>query len=131
MVRTVAGLDLDEAMPGYKHLVVRPQPGGGLTSARADLVTPYGSAATGWTLADGRMRVVVRVPPNATATVRLPGAKLAALSESGRPASTAAGVTAANQNGDGAVLEIGSGEYIFEYPAAPPAPTASGASNGK
>ena len=118
MVRTVAGLDLDESQPGYRHLLVAPQPGGGLTSARAELLTPYGSAASGWTLADGRMRVTVRVPPNARATVRLPSARVGAVTESGRAVATAEGVTAASQSGDATVLSIGSGDYVFEYPAA-------------
>jgi alpha-L-rhamnosidase len=118
MVRTVAGLDLDETQPGYRHLLVAPQPGGGLTSAKAELLTPYGSAASGWTLADGRMRVTVRVPPNARATVRLPSARVGAVTEGGRAVATAEGVSAATQSGDTTVLSIGSGEYVFEYPAA-------------
>ncbi|PYP77826.1 MAG: alpha-L-rhamnosidase [Gemmatimonadetes bacterium] len=118
MVRTVAGLDLDESQPGYRHLFVAPQPGGGLTSARAELQTPYGSAASGWTIANGRMRVTVRVPPNARATVHLPAARLGTVTESGRAVATAEGVTSATQSGDIVVVSIGSGEYGFEYPAA-------------
>jgi alpha-L-rhamnosidase len=131
MVRTVAGLDLDETMPGYRHLIVRPQPGGGLTSARAELMTPYGSAASGWTLAGGRMRVIVRVPPNARATVHLPAAKVAAVSENGRPVGSAAGVTASTQSGDASVIEVGSGEYTFEYAVTQPPPSAPSASAGQ
>jgi alpha-L-rhamnosidase len=133
MVRTVAGLDLDESQPGYRHMLVAPQPGGGLTSARAELRTPYGSAASGWTLAGGRMRVTVRVPPNARATVRLPSARVGAVTEGGRAVATAEGVTSATQSGDTAIVSIGSGEYVFEYPAAPPAasPPATGTSSGR
>jgi hypothetical protein len=64
------------------------------------------------------MRLTVRVPPNARATVRLPAARLGAVTEGGRAVATAEGVTAATQSGDTAVLSIGSGEYVFEYPAA-------------
>jgi alpha-L-rhamnosidase len=132
MVRTVAGLDLDETQPVYRHLVVAPQPGGGLTSARAELLPPYVSAASGWTLADGRMRVTVRVPPNARATVHLPSARLAAVTENGRAVATAEGVTSATQSGDTAVVSIGSGEYVFDYPAAATtAQPATGASSGR
>ncbi len=132
MVRTVAGLDLDETQPGYRHLVVAPQPGGGLTSARAELLTPYGSAASGWTLAGGRMRVTVRVPPNARATVHLPCARLAAVTENGRAVATAVGVTSATLSGDTAVVSIGSGEYVFDYPTAAPTPQpATGTSSGR
>ncbi|HEU4722312.1 MAG TPA: family 78 glycoside hydrolase catalytic domain, partial [Gemmatimonadaceae bacterium] len=133
MVRTVAGLDLDESMPAYRHLLVAPRPGGGLTSARAELLTPYGGAVSGWTVADGRMRVTVRVPPNARATVRLPSARLAAVTERGRAVATAEGVTSATQSGDVVVVVIGSGEYVFDYPAPPPTttPPGPGASSGR
>ncbi len=117
MVRVVAGLDLDEAMPAYRHLVIHPQPGGGLTSARAELMTQYGSAASGWKIEGGRLRLDVRVPPNTRATVRLPGATLAQVMEGTVGAAQANGITSAAQSGDAVVLEIGSGNYIFSYPA--------------
>jgi hypothetical protein len=78
------------------------------------------------------MRLSVRVPPNAHATVRLPSARLAAVTESGRAVATSDGVTGANQSGDDVVVAIGSGEYVFEYPAPPsPPPAAPGASSGR
>ena len=54
MYRVVAGLELDPAEPGYKHVLVQPQPGGGLTSAVARLATLYGETASGWSVANGR-----------------------------------------------------------------------------
>ena len=127
MVRVVAGLDLDEAVPGYKHVVVHPQPGGGLTSARAELMTQYGSAASGWKREDGQLRLDVRVPPNTRATVRLPGATLAQVTEGARGVVSAAGVTSAKQDGDAVVVEVGSGDYAFSYPIAQvPRPGTSG-----
>jgi alpha-L-rhamnosidase len=119
MVRVVAGLDLDEAAPGYKHLVIHPQPGGGLTSARAELMTQYGSAASGWKLEGGQLRLGVRVPANTRATVRLPGATLAQVTEGARAVATSVGVTSARQDGDAVVVEVGSGDYVFSYPTVP------------
>src|SRR5205823_6457074 len=95
MVRTVAGLDVDEAAPAYRHILIFPSPGGGLTSARAELATQYGAAASGWTRDGTRLRVSVRVPPNTHATVRLSGATLAQVTESDRALREAAGVTSA------------------------------------
>jgi alpha-L-rhamnosidase len=70
--RTVAGLA--PAEPGYRRLAVEPRPGGSLTHARAWHETPYGRAEVGWSLRDGTLDVVATVPPNTTATVRLPPA---------------------------------------------------------
>ncbi|WP_245765792.1 alpha-L-rhamnosidase C-terminal domain-containing protein [Nonomuraea jiangxiensis] len=70
MHRTVAGLA--PAVPGYRRLLVRPRPGGGLTHARAGLATPYGRAAAGWKRDGEQLTLVVVVPSNTTAAVHLP-----------------------------------------------------------
>ena len=118
MYRVVAGLEVDPAEPGYKHVLVQPQPGGGLTSAEARLETLYGEAASGWTVADGKATVSATVPPNTHGTVRLPAATLAGVSESGGPVSAAPGVKRAAQEGDAVVVEVGSGSYRFAYDGA-------------
>ncbi|GAA4697462.1 alpha-L-rhamnosidase [Phytohabitans rumicis] len=69
--RTVAGLA--PAAPGYRRLLIRPRPGGGLTRAEARHETPYGMAAAGWSIADGELTVRVVVPPNTTAVLEPPG----------------------------------------------------------
>jgi alpha-L-rhamnosidase len=69
--RTVAGLA--PAAPGYRRLLVRPRPGGGLTHASATHETPYGRAAVSWSRTDGELRVTVMVPPGTTALIDLPG----------------------------------------------------------
>lgn len=71
----VAGLQLDPAQPGYKHILIQPQPGGGLKNARATLRTPYGVAAVAWKITAGKFTLQVTVPPNTTATVQLPDGK--------------------------------------------------------
>ena len=113
----VAGLDADPEEPGYKHLRIQPQPGGGLTHARATLETMYGPAASGWEFADGQFRLDVTVPPNTHATVTLPHAALAQVTESGRPVAAADGVTRAAQEGESVIVEVGSGRYRFVYGA--------------
>ena len=59
------------------------------------------------------------MPPNAWATVRVPGARLDQVTESGGPAARAAGVRAVRQEGADAVLDVGSGTYRFRAPAPP------------
>jgi alpha-L-rhamnosidase len=72
---TVAGIDLDTRVPGYKRIVFRPQPGPGITRASGRLETRYGLVACRWEVRGGRMNVDVTVPPNTTGTVCLPGRK--------------------------------------------------------
>ena len=69
--RVVAGLA--PSAPGYKKISFYPRPGGGLTSAAASHDTPYGRARISWHFAGDEMLVEMTVPPNCTATARLPG----------------------------------------------------------
>ncbi len=75
MHRVVAGLA--PAAPGYKTLRIAPQPPRrGLGSASASLRTPYGTAASAWTLEDGQLRLTVTVPVGTTAEVVLPSGEI-------------------------------------------------------
>ncbi|MGW0665117.1 family 78 glycoside hydrolase catalytic domain [Streptodolium elevatio] len=67
-----AGIRLREDAPGYRHFDIRPQPGGGLTWAEADLDSPYGRIAAHWRIADARFHLTAVVPPGTTATITLP-----------------------------------------------------------
>jgi alpha-L-rhamnosidase len=69
----VAGLAPDPAHPGYKHFFVRPLIGQQLDSARAELETPYGKAASAWVKKNGKVTLDIVVPPNTTATIEFPG----------------------------------------------------------
>ncbi len=72
MYERVAGLAPDPAHPGYKHFFVRPLVGRQLTSARAELETPYGKASSAWVKQGGKVVIEVVVPPNTTATIEFP-----------------------------------------------------------
>jgi alpha-L-rhamnosidase len=69
--RVVAGLAPGAA--GYRTLDVRIAPGGSLQYAHARHMTPYGLAASSWRIDRGELHARVVVPPNTSATVRLPG----------------------------------------------------------
>jgi alpha-L-rhamnosidase len=116
MYRVVAGIEVDPAGPGYKHILIQPQPGGGFTSVSASHLTPYGKVSSSWQVADGTFTLAVDIPANTTATVRLPHAQLADVRESGEPISGAKAISNARQDGDSVVLEAGSGNYRFSFP---------------
>ncbi len=73
LYNTVGGIELDPNEPGYKHIIFRPQPGGGLRWARASLQTRYGRAACAWHLSGSRVLLQIEVPANTRATLILPG----------------------------------------------------------
>jgi alpha-L-rhamnosidase len=71
MHRVIAGLA--PATPGYRKLHIAPQPSVALGRASAELDTPYGRAASGWTITGSTGELVVVVPTGVTATVVVPG----------------------------------------------------------
>ena len=117
LYQVVAGIEIDEQQPGYKHIIIQPHPGGGLTYARASVLSMYGKVASGWELQDGSMKLAVEIPANTTATIILPSAKLAAVTESGKPLQKVKGITKSAQQDDTVVLEAGSGKYEFQWKA--------------
>lgn len=72
LYNTVAGIEIDPAQPGYKHTILRPQPGGGLTQAGGRLKTMYGELVSAWRIEDGVFDWQIVAPPNTTATAYLP-----------------------------------------------------------
>lgn len=107
LYRVVAGLDTDPDVPGYKRILMRPQPGGELTHAQAEYMSVYGKAAIKWSIKGSNMIVDVIVPHNTTAHVTLPGASPETVSAEGVSFTACPG---------GAEAEIGSGIYRFSYP---------------
>ena len=116
MYRVMAGLEIDEAAPGYKHILVQPQPGGGFTRVKVSHQTPYGKASSAWEIKDGQFVLAVEIPPNTSATVRLPKAQLANVTESNQALSNGNGIRRARQEGYAVIVEVGSGTYRFAYP---------------
>lgn len=96
----VTGIEIDPRQPGYKHIVLRAQPGGGVTQATGKLETLYGKIVSQWTLSDNQFEWQVIVPPNTTATVYLPWKEAQKITLNGQPVM-------------GTVHEVEAGEYHF------------------
>jgi len=111
---TVAGIGQDPDRPGFRHVLIHPRPGGGLTWAKASFRSIRGRIASEWKLgADGSFALSVTIPAGTTATVTLPASQRRALTESGKPLEDAVGVRLLRREASCAVLEIGSGSYYF------------------
>jgi hypothetical protein len=113
LFHTVAGIDTDPQQPGFRRILIRPQPGGGITWAKASYRSIRGTIATDWRMQDGRLTLNVTLPANTTATVCVPAPSAGAVTESGKPASAAPGLRFLRMADGCAVFEAGSGEYRF------------------
>jgi alpha-L-rhamnosidase len=91
MYKVITGINPVDSVPGYKHILIAPRPGGTLTHAEATLKTLYGNIASSWKLENGNFTLDIVVPNNTTAEIVLPFK---------------------NERS-----KVGSGTYHFSYPA--------------
>ena len=73
MYQVVAGIGIDENNPAYKHIIIQPRPGGGLTHAKATHQSLYGEIVSGWKLDGEHLIMEVQIPANTSATIHIPG----------------------------------------------------------
>ena len=111
LYRVAAGLQ--EAAPGYKEIVVKPHLGGGFTHIEAELMTPYGKAASSWKIENGQLLLYVSIPVNSTATIYIPAKSADQIKESGRELSAIKEITVIGEEEGYVVITVGSGDYSF------------------
>jgi alpha-L-rhamnosidase len=113
LFRRVAGIA--PAAAGFRRIVFQPVLDARLPRGGGDYDSALGRISSRWERQDGGgFRLALSVPANATATVHLPAAGGRSLRE-GRQALTAktAGVLALQRTADEAIVEVGSGDYVF------------------
>jgi alpha-L-rhamnosidase len=104
--RVLAGIQPEEARPGFAHVVIRPFVPDSLSFVRASTRTVRGRVAVGWRKQNGTLLLKVTIPANVTATVHVPAV-------SPRHLQSAPAVKPARFEGRAALFEIGSGDYEF------------------
>ncbi len=109
----LAGIGTDPAGPGFKKIIIRPQPVGDLTWVKADFDSIRGRIASEWKWKNGTFFLKVMIPANTTATIFVPAKPATEVTESGVPAENSQGVTFLRQEDDRMVYEVGSGQYEF------------------
>ncbi len=102
--REVGGLAPDG--PAYSALRMAPRPGGGLTSAKSVYETPYGGAASDWSISGGTLTLRVKIPAGTSATVVVPTSRPAAITSPAQAVPTAPGT-----------FFLPAGSYVFTAPA--------------
>jgi alpha-L-rhamnosidase len=106
----LAGISQEENSIAFKHIKIRPQSVGAITSAKGSFNSPYGKITSEWKKESEVFSLYVLIPANTTAVVYLPATKASTLLESGKPVNKKDFFL----SGNNAVVRIGSGEYWFE-----------------
>ena len=112
----LGGINVDPECPGFKHTIIRPQQLGEMTWAAAEYESIHGRIVSKWELQDDCLRMEIEVPVNTTATVHVPTSDPMGVTEAGKPAGNAEGVTLLGTEDNVAVYQVGSGQYVFAAP---------------
>jgi alpha-L-rhamnosidase len=70
--RKLAGMNADPEQPGYKHIIIKPQPASMIQYASYSNLTPYGMASVRWDITSGKLVMEITIPVGSTATVYVP-----------------------------------------------------------
>jgi len=113
MYRVILGIEPDESDPGYRHFILRPRPGGGLTWAKGEYRSIRGKILVSWRLDRNTFHLDITIPANSAATVYIPAQDAARVTENGQPAAQATGVEPLRMEEGAAVFRVGAGSYRF------------------
>lgn len=103
--KALGGIKPDPAQPGFKNILLEPHFVNGLDHFEATHRGPYGDIVSSWKKSANQVTYTVTIPPNSTATLRLPVAGNQKLYENGKLIKTMSPVFE---------YKIKSGEYMFE-----------------
>ena len=109
LYRKVAGIDLDDERPGFRHIIINPNPGGGLDHVKAEYLSVVGKIQSEWRVENERFHLDVLIPTNTTATIYIPARNFDTITEAGGMES----VFRQNDGKDYAVFQVSSGRYTF------------------
>lgn len=65
-------LGINPAAPGFKKIIIKPQPAGDLTFAKGSYESPYGTISSDWKITNGKFNLKVGIPANTSAEIWVP-----------------------------------------------------------
>ncbi|MEO5682310.1 MAG: family 78 glycoside hydrolase catalytic domain [Chitinophagaceae bacterium] len=101
-------LGINAAAPGFKKIIIKPQPAGSISWAKGSYRSVMGSIHSAWKKEDNTFSLQVSIPANTGAEVFIPVKAKGVITEAGNP------VTVIRYEKGYAVVQVGSGEYIFK-----------------
>ncbi len=118
----LAGIRPDPDIPGFKRIIIAPQPVGDLAWAEAKVETAYGTVKSRWDKTDGRLILKLSLPANTAGWLRVPtdgkteptieeGGQV--LMQNGKAVAEIEGIKFVSLEKDAAVFEISAGGYEF------------------
>jgi alpha-L-rhamnosidase len=114
MYENILGIRPDTASPGYRHFILKPLPGGSLTSAQGSYCSVSGKIEAAWRLDGKSFEYRFTVPANTTATVFIPSDNAGSVKLNGKAVSDLPQSYMTRTSAGGTVIEVDSGTWIAE-----------------
>ncbi len=112
MFSTIGGIDTDG--PGFRNIVIHPQPGGDLTYAKTSYESINGLIATDWKRENDALSLNVTIPPNTAATILVPATEKSVVTQHTQSIGATYGLQGRFDPDEKAVVyQVGSGNYSF------------------
>ena len=106
-------LGINAAAPGFKKIIIKPQPAGDLTQAKGSFNSVYGKIGSSWEIINKQFKLNVEIPANTSAEIWVPLQYGTEITEGGKPASTVDEIQLLRKENGYAVFQTGSGNYSF------------------
>ncbi len=120
--KTLAGINIDSASPGFRRINIKPYIVGNLKYVSASIKTIRGMVSSSWTRRDNSLVLNVTLPVNSQAKVSVPkmGLESVIVKEDGRTiwkddsyVEGMAGIIGADEDENYVTFDVGSGSYSF------------------
>ncbi|GAB3417160.1 glycoside hydrolase family 78 protein [Niabella aquatica] len=102
------------AAPGFREIEMNPSFVEELDNVKASYRSVYGDIKSEWSQKSGKIKWSIEVPANTSAIISLPAGKAQTITENGKKASIAEGVTFLQYQNGIATFSVASGAYQFE-----------------
>ncbi len=112
--KSLAGINPDPDQPGFRHVVINPQPLGDLTYVDAKYDTTYGEIRSSWKRDANGFHLNLTIPVNCTATVLLPTTDESKVYETGKLVAKVPQVRVLGLRQNRVTCDVGSGHYNFQ-----------------
>jgi len=109
----LAGIRLAPGAVAFSNILIKPEPVGDITHAKAVHNSPYGVIASEWKKAGSSFELFVKIPANTKATIYLPGKQSGRITEGSRPISSGTDYKVLGYKEGRTIIEAGSGKYTF------------------
>jgi len=114
LYRKLAGMNADPEMPGYRHIIFRPQPVNELTYVTYTNNTSYGMAGITWKNENEKFTMSITVPVGSEATIHVPANDDQKVLESGKNILEVPDIQFLERQNNYLMCKVGSGVYEFE-----------------